>query len=83
MANNRKPDENVLFSWIFTVIMLGVAWPIGLFMLFFVLIYSILPNRRQPICRASWMTCGWLLRRSRNYRFSMRSMRTPIAALRI
>ena len=34
MANNRKPDENVLFSWIFTVIMLGVAWPIGLFMLF-------------------------------------------------
>ena len=61
----RNNNENTILSWIITVIMLGVAWPIGLFMLFFVLIYSILPNRRQLIWQqlpgAAFTTAGWLI----------------------
>ena len=47
------------------IILFRTGLSIGLFMLFFVLIYSILPNRRQPIWQqlpgAAFTTAGWLI----------------------
>ena len=47
MANNRKPDENLIFSWIFTVIMLGVFWPVGLILLFRLLMNGSLAGKKK------------------------------------
>ena len=45
----RNNNENTIFSWIITVVMLGVAWPIGLFLLFRMLTVGSItsPKKRQ------------------------------------
>ena len=45
----RNNNENTVLSWIITVIMLGVAWPIGLFLLFRMLTVGSItsPKKRQ------------------------------------
>lgn len=45
----RNYNENPVFSWIITVVMLGVAWPIGLFLLFRMLTVGSItsPKKRQ------------------------------------
>lgn len=45
----RNNNENIVLSWIITVIMLGVAWPIGLFLLFRMLTVGSItsPKKRQ------------------------------------
>ena len=45
----RNNNENPVLSWIITVVMLGVAWPIGLFLLFRMLTVGSItsPKKRQ------------------------------------
>lgn len=48
MANNQKNNnENPLVSWVLTVVMLAVAWPVGLIMLFRMLTVGSITSPRK------------------------------------
>lgn len=49
MANNQKNNhENPLVSWILTIVMLALAWPIGLILLFRMLTVGSITSPRKP-----------------------------------